>query len=68
MSYINIEIPSQSDPGKRYTVSIDLADIEGEAVCSCPAFEFHPEKYCKHIEKVREELRYLPAPTESIDL
>lgn len=48
------EVPSQSNPSKRYTVKTD-----GEIVaCSCPAFRFQKaplaQRSCKHIVALRK--------------
>jgi hypothetical protein len=44
----NVEVPSSSDPGKKYQVS-GLIGEKGSVTCSCPAFYYNGT--CKHINK-----------------
>lgn len=52
-------VPSLSEPGKRYVVT--LSGSEGPAHCTCKAFEFSRDRNCKHVEMVwREACLYNP--------
>ncbi len=53
-----VEVPSESDPRRTYTVSVYE---EGHAHCTCPAWMKSrlatEQRICKHIESVTGELR-----------
>lgn len=60
------EVPSESTPGKTYTVTMWLQDKAqmkaGSMSCTCPAWRFQrravSDRVCKHVKTVLEEVRY----------
>lgn len=58
----NIDVPSESDPDKTYTVTADFSERRmrnNEFYCSCPAYKYQKmgktKKMCKHIKKVKDQ-------------
>ena len=66
---LDFPISSDTDPGHNHVVQVR----DGKLWCSCPAFQYHPERPCKHMLRVAVQLlgdrvKYLegrhPTPSE----